>query len=74
MKEYEVVVESMNPCGGRATSTRDFFEVECESPEEYVKANAKYPITEIGEDANGNVIIHTGDGSGYVVNYYFNEI
>ena len=34
--EYEVLIETINPCGGDRHSTKEFVEVTCESPEAYV--------------------------------------
>ena len=33
MNEYEVLIETINPCGGEAHSKKEFKEVEAESPE-----------------------------------------
>lgn len=40
MKEYEILVETINPCGGEAHAKKEILEAECESPESYVQANA----------------------------------
>ena len=34
MNEYEVLIETINPCGGEAHSKKEFKEVEAESPED----------------------------------------
>ena len=33
MHEYEVLIETINPCGGEAHSKKEFLDVEAESPE-----------------------------------------
>ena len=72
MHEYELCIESINPCGGSEYARREILEVEAESPEAYVKANAPLPILDISE-ADGTVIITTGDGHGYITRYMFTE-
>ena len=44
MKEYEILVETINPCGGEAHAKKEFIEAACESPDSYVEANAAYPV------------------------------
>ena len=73
MHEYELSIESINPCGGSKYARREILEVEAESPESYVKANAIFPILDITEAADGSVIITTGDGHGYITKYTFTE-
>ena len=71
MKEYEVLIETINPCGGAKHSQKTFIEVETDSPEAYVKANSPYPILDQTEDKNGDTLINTGDGKGSFVKYTF---
>ena len=73
MKEYEVFVEDINPCGGSKYARKEWIEVEAESPEDYVKKNGKFPILEITENADGDTVINTGDGKGYFTRYTFSE-
>lgn len=73
MREYEVLVETINPCGGEAHSKRDLLEVTAESPEAYVLENARFPILTTGKTPEGDVIIATGDGKGNMVRYTFTE-
>ena len=40
MNEYEVLIETINPCGGEAHANKEFKEIEAESPESYVAQNA----------------------------------
>ena len=39
MNEYEVLIETINPCGGEAHANKEFKEIEAESPESYVAQN-----------------------------------
>ena len=73
MTEYEVCVEDINACGGSQYAKKDVIEVEAESPEAYVKENGRFPILEIGENADGDTVITTGDGNGNFVKYTFSE-
>lgn len=72
MKEYELCIEAMNPCGGKEYARREIMDVETDSPENWVKANAPLPILDIAE-ADGSIIITTGDGHGYITKYMFTE-
>lgn len=73
MKEYELCIEAMNPCGGSQYARREILEIEAESPEAYVKANAPMPILDVA-DFGGSTVITTGDGHGYITRYLFTEI
>lgn len=73
MKDYEVFVEDINPCGGERHAKKTLIEVQAESPEAYVKENGSFPIMEVTEAADGSVVITTGDGSGNFVKYTFTE-
>jgi hypothetical protein len=72
MKEYELCIETMNPCGGKEYAQRDFKEVETDDPVAYVKANAPLPVLEVSE-VDGSVVVTTGDGFGYITRYIFTE-
>lgn len=72
MREYELCIETMNPCGGKEYAQRSFQDVETDSPENWVKTNAPLPILDITE-ADGSIIITTGDGHGYITRYIFTE-
>ena len=72
MKEYELCIETMNPCGGSEYAQRSFQDIETDSPVAWVKANAPLPILEISQ-VDGSVIITTGDGFGYITRYIFTE-
>lgn len=73
MKEYEVLVETINPCGGAKHSNKEFIEVETDNPENYVKENGQFPIMETLIDTAGDTVIITGDGNGYIIRYTFTE-
>jgi len=72
MTEYEVMVETINPCGGSQHAIREFVEVETDDPKEWVRENGRFPILEILDDG-GDVKIVTGDGKGYFIKYTFSE-
>ena len=71
MNEYEVLIETINPCGGEAHSQKEFKEIEAESPEAYVLAQGRWPILDSGKNAAGDTVITTGDGKGTMVRYTF---
>lgn len=73
MNEYEVLIETVNPCGGERHADKEFLEIEAESPEAYVAANARYPVIDSGKNSAGDVVITTGDGRGTLVRYTFAE-
>lgn len=73
MNEYEVFIEDINPCGGSQHAKKEMIEVEAESPESYVKENGRFPIIDITENADGDIVITTGDGNGNLVKYTFSE-
>lgn len=73
MKEYEILVETINPCGGEGHAKREILEAECESPEDYVRENASYPVMDTVKTPAGDTLIITGDGKGSMVRYTFSE-
>ena len=73
MTEYEIIVESMTPCGGTKHAIRTIIEAEAESPEAYVEQHKRFPIRDMGTTPDGSVVITTGNESGYVVRYTFTE-
>ena len=66
MTEYEILIETINPCGGSKYAKKEFVEAEAESPEAYVAQHGKYPVRETRTDPNGDVVITTGDEGGYL--------
>lgn len=73
MKEYEVCTEYINPCGGAEYAIREIFEVETDNPVEYVRKEGRFPIKEVTKDKNGDLLIITGDTTGYFIRYTFTE-
>ena len=73
MNEYEVLIETVNPCGGEAHAKKEFKEVFAESPESYVAQNGRYPVIDSGKNAAGDSVITTGDGKGILIRYTFTE-
>ena len=74
MNEYEILIETINPCGGEAHAKREIIEAEAESPEAYVKSKAPYPVIDRVLTSHGDTLIITGDGSGSIVRYTFTEL
>ena len=71
MHEYEVLIETINPCGGEAHAKKEFKEVFAENPERYVSKNGRYPVIDTGKNSAGDTVITTGDGKGILVRYTF---
>ena len=71
MNEYEVLIETINPCGGEAHANREFKEIEAASPEAYVRETGRYPVLDTGKNADGDTVITTGDGKGVMIRYTF---
>lgn len=71
MNNYEVLVETINPCAGPSRAKREVIEITAESPESYVQQVGCYPILDKTTLANGDVVIFTGDGKGNAVRYTF---
>ena len=74
MKEYEVLKESINPCGGEQYAIKEFMEIETADPAAFVDGNTRFPIMEQGKNSSGDLVITCGDGKGYIVRYTFTEI
>lgn len=68
MKEYEIFIETMNPCGGSKYAQQEIIEAEA-----YIKEHAKYPVLEIIKNTDGDTVITTGDKNGYITRYTFTE-
>ena len=73
MKEYEIIIETINPCGGDRHSQQEIVEAKIESPEAYVKEHGIFPVMDVSKNTSGDVIITTGDSKGYIVRYTFKE-
>ena len=73
MNEYEILIETINPCGGEAHAKREILEAEVESPEAYVKTKSPYPVIDRVQTPDGDTLIITGDGKGSMVRYTFTE-
>ena len=74
MKEYEVLKESINPCGGEQYAIKEFMEIETADPAAFVDGNTRFPIMDQGKNSDGDLVITCGDGKGYIVRYTFTEI
>ena len=71
MKEYEIIIESITPCGGSKYAIRKIVEAEAESPEAYVEQHKRFPIRDTSKAPDGSVVITTGNESGYIDRYTF---
>ena len=66
MKEYEIIIETINPCGGTKHAQNEIIEA-------YVKEHGIFPVMDVSKNTSGDVIITTGDSKGYIVRYTFTE-
>lgn len=73
MKKYEVLIQTIRPCGGDIHEREEFSEVQAESPEAYVRERAAYPILDLSVKPDGDTIVTTGDGKGNFVKYTFSK-
>ena len=73
MREFEILMEDINPCGGSQFAKREIFEAEADSPEDYVLKNGRFPILQQEVNADGDTVIITGDNHGNIVKYTFTE-
>ena len=53
MKEYEIIIETINPCGGDRHSQQEIIEANIESPEAFVKEKGRFPIIDKIENPDG---------------------
>lgn len=72
MKEYEVTIESMNPCGGEQYAQREIREIETEDPAAWVKAETSIQNLTVEELQGGMRII--AEQNGYTKRFTFTEI
>ena len=56
MKEYEIIIETINPCGGDRHSQQEIVEAKIESPEAFVKEKGRFPIIDKIENPDGGVV------------------
>lgn len=73
MNEYEVLIETVNPCGGEAHREEGIARSLRRRPESYVAQNGRYPVIDSGKNAAGDSVITTGDGKGILIRYTFTE-
>ena len=73
MNEYEILIESINPCGGEQHAMREIIEAECESPQAYVAQHGQYPVLSVEKTHDGDTLIVTGNGKGYIIRYTFTQ-
>ena len=71
MAEYEVLIESITPCGGEKYAKKEFFDIETDDPVSYVRETGHYPILETKTLSGGDLQIVTGNGKGYLIRYTF---
>ena len=73
MKEYELIIESYNPCGGREHGKKELMELEPNDPLAYVKGHAQVTEVEVVSEDEEEILIEVNQ-YGYVKRYTFTEI
>ena len=56
MKEYEIIIEMINPCGGTKHAQNEIIEAEAESPEAYVKEHGIFPVMDVSKILPGMLL------------------
>lgn len=73
MKEYELIIESYNPCGGREHGKKDLMEIETDDPVAFVKGHAQVTEVEVVNDDGDEILVEVNQ-YGYIKRYMFTEI
>ncbi|KIR03048.1 hypothetical protein P261_01863 [Lachnospiraceae bacterium TWA4] len=73
MAIYDVLIEDVNPCGGDRHAKKRFVEVETDDPVAYAKENSQWKLLDVSENPDGDIIVTTGDGKGYITRFIFSE-
>ena len=71
MQEYEVLIETINPCGVRRMRTRSSGRSRPTARRLMSANRGRYPILDSGKNAAGDTVITTGDGKGVMIRYTF---
>ena len=71
MTSYEVLVETITPCGGERHASKEFIDVDTNSPEAWVRSNGRWPILDTAHSPQGDEIFITGDEAGNIIRYTF---
>ena len=72
MKEYEVTIESMNPCGGEQFAQREIREIETDDPIAWVKAETN--MNEVTTDTLRDGLLVVAGQNVYIKRFTFVEI
>lgn len=72
MDFYEIIIESMTPCGGKAHSTVRIVEEELENPMDFVKRETDGGELTETVSPDGSVIIEVAQG-GYIKRFTFSK-
>ncbi len=73
MKEYEILVETVNPCGGEHRAKKKIIEAECESGG-LCQGKRPYPVIDSAKTTMGDTLSIAGDGKDSMICYTFAEI
>ena len=71
MREFEVTIESMNPCGGEQYAQREIREIETDDPVAWVRAETRVQELTVAEFP-GELVV-TAEQFGYIKRFTFTE-
>ena len=71
MREYEVTIESMNPCGGAEYAQREIREIETDDPVAWVRAQTRLETVSVCGD--GDALVVEAEQFGYIKRFTFTE-
>jgi hypothetical protein len=71
MREFEVAIESMNPCGGEQYAQREIREIETDDPVAWVRAQTGITDVTVEQLQNGLLVI--AGQNGYIKRFTFTE-
>ncbi len=73
MTEYEVLIQTVNPCGGDRHGENKIMEIETDDPMAWAKENSPFPVIDQSRNASGDLVIRTSNDKGYKITYTFTE-
>ena len=75
MKEYELCIETMNPCGGKEYAQREFRDVETDDPVAYVRQMLQDREVKLDGQTDGNGVVTVyADCSGMIQKFIFTPV